>query len=97
MEFLKKLFGAKQETNAAKLALDGEVLRLKGEFKKALNNFNKAIDSEPDNDMFYYSRSSVKLALKDIKGALSDIEKAISLKPSVNAYKNLKEKLQGIQ
>lgn len=96
MEFFKNLFGKKKETIPSKLALEGEVLRIKGEFKKALKNFDKAIESEPDNDMYYYSRSSVKLGLKDIKGALSDIEKAISLKPSVNAYKDLKNKLQEI-
>lgn len=94
MIFFKNIFSSKKETNAAKLALEGEVLRIQGQFKKALINFNKAIEIEPDNDMFYASRSSVKRALNDINGALTDIEKAISLKPTVNAYKKAQLELQ---
>lgn len=94
MEFLKKLFKPKKEENAPKLALDGEVFRMRGEYKKALKNFNKAILIEPNNDMFYASRSAAKKGLKDFKGALKDIEKAIELKPTVNAYKKAEKELK---
>lgn len=93
MEFLKNLFSKKTE-NSSKLALDGEVFRMQGKYKKALENFNKAITIEPNNDMFYASRSAAKKGLKDFQGALKDIEKAIELKPTVNAYKKAHKELE---
>ncbi len=83
----------KKEKNAPQLALEGEVLRIKGKYKEALKNFNKAIEMEPDNDMYYASRSRIKKELKDFASAKEDIEKAISLKQSVNLYKKIKESI----
>lgn len=81
----------KEKKCASQYALEGEVLSIKGNYKKALKCFDEAIMLEPDNDMFYASRSVVKKGLSDNKGALEDIEKAISLQSSVKRYHQIKE------
>ena len=86
------LFNKKKKC-ASQFALDGEVLRIKGDYKKALKCFNEAISLEPENDMFYASRSIVKKSLSDTKGALADIEKAISIQGSVKRYHQIKESI----
>lgn len=83
----------KEKKCASQYALEGEVLRIKGEYKKALKNFDEAILLEPDNDMFYASRSIVKKSLSDTKGALADIEKAISIQDTVKRYHQIKESI----
>lgn len=93
MHLLQNLFKPKENENSSKLALEGEVLRRQGNYKKALSKFNRAIELESDNDMFYASRSAVKQALKDYNGAKNDIEKAMQLNPNVNAYKNAQYEL----
>ena len=81
-----KFFNFKDERNASQCALDGEVSRIKGNYKQALKDFNKAIELDANNDMFYASRSIVKKELKDIEGAKKDIEKALELNPNVKRY-----------
>lgn len=87
---MKFLFFKKK--NATQYALDGEFLRKKRKYKKSLYNLNRAINLDKTNDMFYYSRSKTKFCLKDIKGAIIDIEQAINIQPSVRIYSLLKEK-----
>lgn len=82
----------KEEKYSSQYALEGEVLRRKGNYKKALDCFNKAIELEPNNDMYFSSRSKAKFELKDLKGAIEDIDTAIKIQPTVNEYAILKEK-----
>lgn len=97
MNFLKKLLKKDENKKASVLALEGEVQRRKGLYKKALKNFNIAIKLEPNNDMFYASRSIAKKELKDYKGALLDIQKAIQIQPSVSKYQKILAELQSMQ
>lgn len=48
---------------------------------EAKNCFSKAIELNPDNEIFYSNRSAAELYLRSYEGALKDAEKAISLKP----------------
>ncbi|MBQ8886512.1 MAG: hypothetical protein IJY61_02280 [Candidatus Gastranaerophilales bacterium] len=83
----------KSKKYASQYALECEVLRIKGDYKKALKNIDEAILLEPENDMFYASRSLVKKELSDNKGALEDIEKAILIQPSVKRYYEIKNQI----
>ncbi len=94
MNFLKNLFSQKQLPEIASVyALNGETDRLQGKLKSALQHFDKAIELEPQNDMYYASRSLVKKDLKDYAGAIKDIEAAISMQESINSYKKIKEEI----
>lgn len=94
MNFLKKLFSKKQSPEIGSVfALNGETDRRKGNLKSALKNFDKAIKLEPQNDMYYASRSLVKKDLKNYKEALKDIEIAISMQDEITFYQKIKEEI----
>jgi hypothetical protein len=48
----------------------------------ALEEYNKAIDQEPLNEVLYSNRSVTNLRLKKPEDALKDADTGISLKPS---------------
>ncbi len=50
-------------------------------YKKALKDFNKAITIFPNYQDAYVKRGYVKFKLKDLKGAMADLTKSISLNP----------------
>ncbi len=70
-------------------------------YQKALSDFNKAIQLEPEFAVAYYNRAYVKCQLRDFNGAVKDYDNAIKSDPSfAEAYYNrglfllyMKEKL----
>lgn len=50
----------------------GILLADEGNLKEALENFNKAIESNPNNHVAYFNRATIKIDLGDIDGARSD-------------------------
>lgn len=56
-----------------------------GDLQKAMKDFNKAIELNPDDSRSYTGRGMVKMNMSDFKGALQDFNKAIELDPN-NAY-----------
>jgi tetratricopeptide (TPR) repeat protein len=65
---------------------DGVTLYNKGRdtsayFKAAIDRFNTAIAMVPDSSGTYYVRALAFYATQDMKSALSDLDKAVSLKP----------------
>ena len=54
----------------------------KGEFKMALWDLDEAVRLAPENPVAWYNRASVKVAMEDYEGALSDCIKAGSLDPN---------------
>ncbi len=53
---------------------------------KAIYYYSKAIELDPKNDSFYYYRASVKVELKDYRGAVEDFSKAIKIEPNNSSY-----------
>lgn len=59
------------------------------QYEKALSDFNRAIELDPNYDQTYYNRGVVKAHLGDKEGAMKDFNKAIELKPDyAQAYSN---------
>ncbi len=57
--------------------------------KEAIIYFDEALAHMPDDPLAYNNRAYSKLQLKDLKGAMSDVEKSIKIYPSNSyAYKN---------
>ena len=52
-----------------------------GNFKSAIEFFDKAIKADPDNHILYSNRSAAYLSLGKGKLALQDAEKCIELNP----------------
>ncbi len=74
-------------------ALDGETDRQSGNFKQAIENMTKAIELEPDNDMYYVTRALAYKALGDKQSALDDINKALELNNQVEHTHKIKEEI----
>ena len=53
---------------------------LLGEFDKAIDDFNRAIDLDPDYARAHYNRASAYLGKLDYQSATADLSKAIHLK-----------------
>jgi len=61
-------------------------LKLK-DYKGAMQDYNKAIDLDPEYKIAYFGRGTAKVKLKDYSGAIKDYNKAIDLDPEFkNAY-----------
>lgn len=61
----------------------------KGNSQEALDDFTKAIQIDPQNDVAYVNRGKVRFDLGDDKGALKDCDQAIEINPhSSQAYNN---------
>jgi Flp pilus assembly protein TadD len=52
--------------------ISGVVNADNGNFEEALNFFNKAIESDPNNYAAYFNRASVRMHFGDIEGARLD-------------------------
>jgi len=60
-----------------------------GQFNLALQEWNQYLDSYPDDAAGFSNRGNVRLVIGDIKGAIDDQNKAISLNPSeIDPYIN---------
>lgn len=93
MSFLDIFKKDKKDKTAIEYAIEGEYLCSKSDTKKAIKAFNKAIELEPENDMFYASRSKAYKNLEKYKEALTDIKKALQLQPDVSLYRKLKRQI----
>jgi lipoprotein NlpI len=52
--------------------IKGIFLADEGNLEGALENFNKAIETNPSNDVAYFNRATIKIDLGDIDGARND-------------------------
>src|SRR5215470_10735158 len=79
-----------QGTVAAKSYLDrGLDLYAKGEFDKAIDDFDVAITFDPAYSAAYYNRGNARRAMQDWDGAASDYGRAIEINPRFfQAYAN---------
>ncbi len=107
LNFLKKIFNKEKETEqetgnkpeekaAIFYALDGETERKIGNFQKAVDNMDKAIELEPDNDMYYVTRALAYKSLGNKQYALRDIEKALELNNLVESTHRIKEEIENL-
>ena len=54
------------------------------EYKNAIEDFNKAIEIDPDNGIFYTGRGNTKYQLENYKGAIDDFNKVLKLYTNQN-------------
>ena len=70
----------------------------KGEIRRALEDYNKAIEIDPNSSNAYYNRGYDKAKIGDLKGAIKDFTKVIQITPDdADAYyhrANAKNKLK---
>ena len=60
------------------------------QLKDAIENYNKRIRLNPNDEEAYYYRGDAKFYLSDYKGAIADFKKAIELDPNnAEAYYNI--------
>lgn len=78
---------------------DSAVMALKaGRFEEALAAFDRAIEINSRVPLAYYNRGNVRIALKDLKGAVADYAEAIKLKPDFAlAYMNRGSALSSLE
>ena len=76
----------------------GIVWEKKGDLKKALADFNRAVELDPDYPSAYYNRSGLYERMGNLKAALADVERFIQLVPNHPWGKNrlnlLKDKIK---
>lgn len=72
--------------NASEYIKSGEAKYSRGEYSKALEDYNKAIQLDPDAASYYSSRAVVRYRLGDSKGAIQDANKAVELEPNAPDY-----------
>jgi tetratricopeptide (TPR) repeat protein len=68
----------------------GYVYRLKNDYKESIKSYNKAlsyqIKDSGQRSSCYLQRGLIKMKLKDVQGALLDIQQSITLYPSYDNY-----------
>eukprot|EP00128_Syssomonas_multiformis_P013713 Colp12_sorted_trinity150504_noHs@28745 len=62
----------------------GNTLLASGDYNGALDEYNRAVDTEPNNYMVRYKRATVLLALRRTKQAVQDLDAVVNLKPDFN-------------
>ena len=60
----------------------------RGEYRQAIENYDGAIELDPQNPVFYNNRGTTKAALGEFQGAIADLDKAIILDPQYAAAYN---------
>ena len=69
-----------------------------GDYNGSLNEFNKAIELEPDSSLGYYYRGISKENSSDFKGAIADFKKFIKFEPNFSdVYINLGSSYQELK
>ncbi|MBT3297858.1 tetratricopeptide repeat protein [archaeon] len=53
-----------------------------GKFEDAIQNFDKAIELNPEDDDYWYNRGNAKFLLEDDVGAIKDFTKSLELNPN---------------
>lgn len=67
--------------------ISGVQKKNKKDYAGAIEDFNKALNIDPNNDFTYSSRANAKLKLFDYKGAMLDYNKSIDINPEApNVY-----------
>jgi len=72
----------------------GVLYRKKGDFKRALNSYQKALRIHPDQPQIYYNMGRLWLEMKDSRKAGEQFEKALTLNPG---FKEAREVLDAIR
>lgn len=81
---------SKKKREVRKHLRAGHSLYRKKIYRKALQEFGKAIELDPDNYRAYFWRGRVHIKTNHLKEATSDFQKVIDLKPDyAEAYDNL--------
>jgi tetratricopeptide (TPR) repeat protein len=59
------------------------------EFERAIEDYNRGLEFDPENEGLYNNRGIAKLSLKNVEGAIEDYNKALAINPkSTNALMN---------
>ena len=67
----------------------GILARNKGNYKAAIDFYNKAQQINPNIDLIYLNRGVAKVKIEDFQGALNDYNRAIEINPQfAEAYMN---------
>jgi len=77
----------KNPNDASALDLLGNLLFMKGDIKKSLESYNKAISIAPKYPHSYYDRGSLYLNLEEYDKALKDMYKAVELDPNYAEFR----------
>ena len=74
-----------------KFCMKGILMADEGLLKEALENFNKAIEVNPNNHIAFFNRATIKVDLGDLDGAKIDFNRfdLLTEKSSVNSTKFL--------
>ena len=81
---------SREEKEIRKHLRTGHTLYRKKIYRKALQEFDKAIELDPNNYRAYFWRGRVNIKVKRLKEAAVDFQMAIKLKPDyAEAYDNL--------
>ena len=73
---------ADQPQNARAFYIKGDCLEQQGDLKGALDNYNKAVEYEANEPLFYIRRGLVLAKTNQLAPALNDLNTAVSLKPN---------------
>jgi clan AA aspartic protease (TIGR02281 family) len=74
-------------TSAAEYARLGAALASRHEFERALADFSKAVEMEPNSSAHIYERAKLYLQTGQVPLALADLDRVIALKPDfIEAY-----------
>ena len=60
----------------------------RGDYRQAIENYDGAIELDPQNPVFYNNRGTTKTALGEFQRAITDLDKAIKLNPQYAAAYN---------
>lgn len=101
--FIKKYLSKKKTENnsieecgvpAIIYALEAETEKNLCNYKNALSLITKAIEKEPNNDMYYITQALIFKAMKNYYLAIESVNKAIELNGSVKSSQDLKKELE---
>lgn len=67
---------------------DGDAARARGDLAAAAEAYGRAIEADPKCTAAWHGRGLVKRRQGDRKGALADLEQAVTLEPSAAGVKN---------
>ena len=69
------------EPNDARFYISRGTLRGTENYEDAIEDYTKAIEIDPNNDLSYELRADAKSELRDYQGAINDYSKAIEINP----------------
>ncbi len=73
--------------NSAVFSLRGQIYFMKGEYKAALEDVNRAVSLSPKDSTIYFNRGVIYFKLLDYHAAIKDFSDSIKLKPeNANVY-----------